>query len=752
MAQNAWKNFQGDAWKTEINVRQFIQDNYTPYENDGAFLTGPTEATKTLLDHYDAYLAIEQEKGVVDMETDIVSQVNAYAAAYVDQSLEKIVGLQTDKPLKRAFHPFGGINVAVKAAEAYGYDIQKQHIDFFSSMRKTHNQGVFDIYTKEMRQARKTGIITGLPDGYGRGRIIGDYRRVALYGIDHLIAIKRFEKEDLGGFMNEKNMRLHEEIEEQIRALKGLIDLGKTYGFDLTRPAETAQEAIQWTYLAYLGAIQEQNGAAMSLGRVSTFLDIYIKRDMDLGLITETDAQELIDQFILKLRMVRFARTPEYNELFTGDPNWVTESIGGMSLDGRPLVTKNSFRFLQTLYNLNAAPEPNLTVLWSNNLPDAFKRFVAQVSIDTSSIQYENDDLMRDRHGDDYAISCCVSPMAIGKEMQFFGARANLAKGLLYAINGGKDEILNQQIMPAFEPVGEKTLDFDDVMKRFDHTLEWLASLYVNTLNAIHYSHDKYAYERLQMALHDRDVVRNFATGIAGLSVVADSLSAIKYAKVTPIKDETGLVVDYDIVGDFPHYGNNDDRVDTLAVDVVSRFMSKIRQNPTYRESRATMSVLTITSNVVYGKKTGNTPDGRKYKEAFAPGANPMHGRDVSGALASLLSVAKLPFEDAADGISNTFTIIPQSLGNARDIAFENAIELDLKQTNLVDLIDGYFLNKGHHLNVNVLNREKLHEALNHPERYPNLTIRVSGYAVKFNALTHEQKLEVISRTFHDSF
>ncbi len=746
-------DFKKGAWTASVNVRDFIVENYEEYLGDASFLVGPTEASTKLNDAFIDLLRQEKEAGgVLECDTDVVASITSHGAGYIIEGLEKIVGLQTDKPLKRGFHPYGGIQVAVKAAEAYGYHVNDDLQHIFTNYRKTHNQGVFDVYNKEIRAARSSGIITGLPDAYGRGRIIGDYRRVALYGIDYLIEEKTKEKDTWTYPMTEETIRAIEETTEQINALERLKELGKIYGFDISRPAETAQEAIQWLYFGYLGAVKEQNGAAMSLGRTATFLDIYIERDIKKGILTEVEAQELIDHFILKLRMVRFARTPEYNELFTGDPTWVTEVLAGMCNDGRSFVTKTTFRYLQTLYNLGTSAEPNLTVLWSDKLPENFKKFAAKVSIDTSSIQYENDDVMRPNHTDDYAIACCVSPMAIGSEMQFFGARANLAKALLYALNGGKDEISGKQVGPK-KPVHQAdVLDFDQVMEIYDESLEWLAEVYVNTLNIIHYMHDKYAYEAFEMALHDKEVVRNFATGMAGLSVVADSLSAIKYAKVKPIYDQvSGLIADFEIEGDYPAYGNNDDRVDDIAVDLVNRFMAKIRKHPTYRNSKPTMSVLTITSNVVYGKKTGNTPDGRRKGTPFAPGANPMHGRDKSGALKSLLSVAKIPCESCQDGISNTFTIVPQALGKEDTLMFENAMCQDIKSENLVSILDGYFTSGGYHLNVNVLLREKLIEAMNNPALYPNLTIRVSGYAVNFSLLTDEQKLDVIARTFHES-
>ena len=749
-----WRQFKEGKWNQTVDVRDFMDKNYTEYLGNSSFLVGPTanslKLNKMVLDLLDE----EKSKGgVIELDTHVVASITSHGAGYLDRSIEKIVGLQTDKPFKRAFHPYGGIQVAVKAAEAYGYHISDELKHVFTEYRKTHNQGVFDVYNQDIRKARRSGIITGLPDGYGRGRIIGDYRRVALYGVDFLIEQKKTEKTTYSFPMNERNIRLREEIQEQINALQDLKKLGQIYGFDLSRPANNAIEAVQWLYFAYLAAVKEQNGAAMSLGRTATFLDIYIERDLKEGNITEEEAQELIDHFIMKLRMVRFARTPEYNELFTGDPTWVTESLAGMNHDGRSWVTKTTYRYLQTLYNLNTSAEPNLTVLWSEGLPEKFKKFCAKISIDTSSIQYENDDHMRNTHSDDYGIACCVSPMALGKEMQFFGARANIAKALLYALNDGRDELTGEQIGPKTGLVDHDILDFDVVMTKFDSMLEWLAKTYVSALNIIHYMHDKYAYERIQMALHDAEVVRNFATGIAGLSVVADSLSAIKYAQVKPIFNDQNLIVDFETTGDFPYYGNNDDRADQLAVQVVELFMSKIRKQYTYRESVPTMSVLTITSNVVYGKKTGNTPDGRRRGEAFAPGANPMHGRDKSGALKSLLSVSKIPCESCQDGISNTFTIIPDSLGKGKVVdAMDSYIyETDIKIENLVDILDGYFMSGGYHINVNVFNREMLIDAFNHPDKYPNLTIRVSGYAVNFSNLTNEQKKEVISRTFHES-
>lgn len=671
-------DFVSGKWQQEINVRDFIQKNYTPYEGDASFLAEPTEATTKLWQECCDLLKKERDNGgVLDMDTKVVSTITSHGAGYIDKSLETIVGLQTDAPLKRSMQPFGGIRMAETSCKSYGYEVDPEVSEIFTKYRKTHNQGVFDVYTPEMKAARHSAIITGLPDAYGRGRIIGDYRRVALYGINRLIEDKQEQFKSLEGEMTPDRIQLREEIADQIKALKEMIELGKIYGFDISQPARNAKEAVQWLYFGYLSAVKEQNGAAMSIGRTSTFLDIYIERDLKEGVLTEAEAQELIDHFIMKLRLVKFARTPEYNELFSGDPTWVTESIGGMGIDGRTLVTKNSFRYLHTLENLGTAPEPNLTVLWSKRLPHNFKQYCAHISITTSSIQYENDDMMRVTHGDDYAIACCVSSMVVGKEMQFFGARANLAKCLLYAINGGIDERLKTQVGPKYRPITSEYLNYDEVMDKYNDMMEWLAGLYVNTLNVIHYMHDKYCYEKAQMALHDRDVKRYFATGIAGLSVVADSLSAIKYAKVKAIRDDDGIVIDYEVEGDYPKYGNNDDRVDQIAVDLVRNFMSKIRKHYTYRNSIPTMSILTITSNVVYGKKTGNTPDGRKAGIPLAPGANPMHGRDLNGAAASLASVAKLPFDDAQDGISNTFSIIPNALGKDEIFMGDLNITLD---------------------------------------------------------------------------
>ncbi|MDF2858786.1 MAG: formate acetyltransferase [Neobacillus sp.] len=737
-----WQGFNKGAWTKDVNVRDFIQKNYAPYEGDDSFLQAATDATNKLWEQVMELTKKERDNGgVLDMDTETVSTITSHGPGYLNEELEKIVGVQTDKPFNRSMQPFGGIRMAKAACEAYGYELNPEIERFFTEFRKTHNQGVFDAYTDEMMLARKAAIITGLPDAYGRGRIIGDYRRVALYGVDFLIKEKQKDQKTTSKVMSEDNMRLREEVAEQIRALKELKEMASSHGFDISGPAKTAAEAFQWLYFGYLAAIKEQNGAAMSLGRVSTFLDIYVERDLQNGTLTEVEAQELVDHFIMKLRLVKFARTPDYNELFSGDPTWVTESIGGMASDGRSLVTKNSFRFLHSLDNLGPAPEPNLTVLWSPQLPENFKKYCANMSIKTSSIQYENDDIMRPEYGDDYGIACCVSAMEIGKQMQFFGARANLAKALLYAINGGVDEKLKIQVGPQYQPITSDVLNYDEVMQRFDQMMEWLADLYINTLNVIHYMHDKYSYERIEMALHDTKILRTMATGIAGLSVVADSLSAIKYGEVKVIRDENGLAVDFEINGDFPKYGNNDDRVDTIAVEILKSFMKKLRKHQTYRNSVHTLSILTITSNVVYGKKTGNTPDGRRMGEPFAPGANPMHGRDTKGTLASLASVAKLPYNYAMDGISNTFSIVPKALGK----------EEESQVRNLVSILDGYAIKSGHHLNVNVFNKETLIDAMEHPELYPQLTIRVSGYAVNFIKLTKEQQLDVINRTFHES-
>lgn len=735
-----WRSFSDGAWKYKIDVRDFIQKNYTAYEGDAQFLAPPTERTRTLWEKTSQLMKLEQKKGIIDAETRIPSSVTAYGAGYVDENLESIVGLQTDAPLKRAIMPRGGWRVVKSALESYGYEMDDSLAQVFGKERKTHNDGVFAAYSPEMRRARKSGILTGLPDAYGRGRIIGDYRRVALYGVDRLIEEKKVSREIYNTTqLDEENIRSREEMSEQVESLKALKSMAESYGFDISRPAETAQEAIQWTYFAYLAAIKEQDGAAMSLGRVATFIDIYIKRDLDEGTISEEQAQEFIDHFVMKLRMVRFLRTPAYNELFSGDPTWVTEALGGIGVDGRPLVSKTSFRILHTLENLGPAPEPNLTVLWTPRLPQGFKDYCSRLSIETSAIQYENDCTMRTFFGDDYAIACCVSAMKVGKQMQFFGARANLAKALLYAINGGRDEKSGVQVAPALRPITDEYLDYELVKERFDTVLEWLAGLYIKTLNVIHFMHDKYNYEALQMALHDREVQRTMACGIAGLSVAADSLSAIKHSRVKVIRNEEGLAVDYEVEGEYPAFGNNDDDVDRIAADLVETFMDKLRKQKTYRNAEPTQSILTITSNVVYGKKTGSTPDGRKAGIPFGPGANPVHGRDTSGALAAFASVAKLPYEHSTDGISYTFSIVPQALGKT---------EAE-REKNLISLLDGYFLNGGHHVNINVLNRDTLLDAMEHPENYPQLTIRVSGYAVNFVKLTREQQEDVISRTFH---
>ena len=738
-----WKGFEKGEWKRQIDVRSFIQKNYTPYVGDSSFLTGTTEKTKKLWDEVLELYKKEHDAqgGVLDIDTKTISTVSSHEAGYIDKDLEEIVGVQTDAPLKRAIMPFGGIRIVEKSCEAYGREVDPETDRIFHIARKTHNDGVFDVYTPDIRAARSSHLITGLPDGYGRGRIIGDYRRVALYGVDTLIEEKKEELEILNvDDFTEKVIREREEISEQIKALNQLKVMAQKYGYDISRPAGNAKEAIQWLYFGYLGAVKDQNGAAMSIGRTSTFLDIYIERDLKNGTLTEEQAQELMDHFIMKLRLVRFLRTPEYNELFSGDPVWVTESIGGMGIDGRTLVTKNSFRVLHSLENLGPAPEPNLTVLWSTRLPEGFKRYTANLSIKTSSIQYENDDVMRATLGDDYGIACCVSPMKIGKQMQFFGARANLAKTLLYAINGGRDEKTGKQVTPKFAPITSEYLDYDEVIEKFDQMMDYVAKIYIKALNAIHYMHDKYSYEAIEMALHDKDIIRTMACGIAGLSVVADSLSAIKYAKVKVIRDETGLAVDYQIEGEYPQFGNDDDRVDNIAVEVVRRFLNKLKKHPTYRDSKHTLSILTITSNVVYGKATGNTPDGRRAGAPFGPGANPLHGRDVNGALAVMNSIAKLPFEDSEDGISFTFAITPSTLGQ----------DEETKVSNLVSMLDGYFAETGHHINVNVFDRALLEDAMEHPEKYPQLTIRVSGYAVNFTKLTREQQLDVINRTIHE--
>lgn len=739
--RNEWRNFNGGAWEKEINVRDFIQKNYTPYTGDDSFLEGPTKDT---LDLWEQVLELSKQEreagGVLDMDTKVISTITSHNAGYLDKSKEKIVGFQTEKPFKRALQPYGGIRMAIKACRDNGYEVDPEVVEYFTTHRKTHNEGVFDAYTPEMRACRSNHIITGLPDAYGRGRIIGDYRRAALYGVDRLIEDKEEQKASTRTIMYSDVIREREELSEQIKALKMLKELAKIYGCDISGPATNVQEAVQAVYFSYLAAVKEQNGAAMSLGRTSTFLDIYAQRDLAEGTFTEKEIQEIIDQFVMKLRCIKFARTPDYNNIFAGDPTWVTESIGGIGIDGRPMVTKMSYRYLNTLNNIGAAPEPNMTVLWAKGLPENWKKFCAKTSIKHSAIQYENDDLMRVTHGDDYGIACCVSSMRIGKEMQFFGARANLAKCLLYAINGGVDEISGQQVGPKFRPVTSEYLDYDEVWDKYKDMMKWLASVYVNTLNIIHYMHDKYSYERLQMALHDKNVRRWFATGIAGMSVVADSLSAIKYAKVKAVRNDEGLIVDYEVEGDFPKYGNDDDRVDEIAKEVLHTFMQYVRGNHTYRGGIQTTSILTITSNVSYGKNTGSTPDGRKAGEAFAPGANPMHGRDTNGAIASLASVSKLPFSDAQDGISNTFSIVPDALGKDEESS----------ESNLTALLDGYIAKGGHHLNVNVFNRDTLLDAQKHPEKYPQLTIRVSGYAVNFIKLTKEQQDEVIARTFHE--
>ena len=738
-----WKGFKKGDWKDEINVRDFIQHNYTPYEGDSNFLTEPTEKTKKLWNEVlELYKKEHDSKGgVLDIDTKTPSTITAHEAGYIDKDLEDIVGLQTDAPLKRSIMPFGGIRIVEKACAAYDKKVDDKVEEIFHNYRKTHNDGVFDAYTPDIRAARSSHLITGLPDGYGRGRIIGDYRRVALYGVDILIEEKKQELDILNtDDLTEEIIRSREEINEQIKALNELKEMAAKYGFDISKPATNAKEAVQWLYFGYLGAIKSQDGAAMSLGRTSTFLDIYFERDLENGVITEEEAQEIMDHFVMKLRLVRFLRTPEYNELFSGDPVWVTESIGGMGIDGRTLVTKNSFRLLHTLENLGPAPEPNMTVLWSTRLPEGFKKFTTNLSIQTSSIQYENDDLMRITLGDDYGIACCVSPMKIGKQMQFFGARANLAKTLLYAINGGKDEKTGKQVTPLFQPITSEYLNYDEVMQKFDQMMDYVAKIYIKALNAIHYMHDKYCYEAIEMALHDKDIIRTMACGIAGLSVVADSLSAIKYAKVKVIRDETGLAIDYEIEGDFPKFGNDDDRVDQIAVDVTKAFLNKLRKHQTYRNSKHTLSILTITSNVVYGKATGNTPDGRRAGAPFGPGANPLHGRDVNGAIAVMNSIAKLPFDSAEDGISFTFSITPNTLGKSNEEKIDN----------LVNMLDGYFTQTGHHINVNVFDRALLLDAMDHPEKYPQLTIRVSGYAVNFTKLTREQQLDVVNRTIHE--
>ncbi len=739
---NPWYDFNGGVWEKEINVRDFIQRNYTAYEGDDSFLEGTTEKTDKVWAKAHDLIVEEIKKGIIDVEVNTISGIENFKPGYIDKDNEVIVGLQTDAPLKRIVNLYGGMRMATSALEQYGYKLNEDIEKHFKEYRKTHNDGVFDAYPKRTRLARTAGLLTGLPDAYGRGRIIGDYRRVALYGVDKLIEEKQIDLDNLDGPMTDERIRLREEVSEQIRNLGRLKNMAMSYGIDISKPATNAKEAVQALYFGYLAGIKENNGAATSLGRTSTFLDIYIERDLKNNVITEKEAQEIIDQFIIKLRLVRHLRTPEYNELFGGDPTWVTESIGGMGINGKTLVTKNSFRYLHTLTNLGTAPEPNLTVLWSEHLPENFKKYCAKMSIDTDSIQYENDDIMRPIYGDDYGIACCVSAMAIGKQMQFFGARANIAKSLLYAINGGVDELKGIKVVPGIEPIKDEVLDFEKVMKNYKKVLDYVAELYVDTLNIIHFMHDKYAYEAVQMALHDTNVQRITAFGIAGLSVAADSLSAIKYAKVKPIRNENGVAVDFEIEGDFPKYGNDDDRVDLLAVEAVTYFSNQLKKHPIYRNAMHTLSALTITSNVMYGKKTGSTPDGRKVGEPLAPGANPMHGRDINGALASLNSVAKIPYRNVCqDGISNTFSIVPDALGKSNEQRIEN----------LVNILDGYFYQGAHHLNVNVMNREVLIDAMDHPEKYPTLTIRVSGYAVNFNRLSREQQLEVIKRTFHES-
>lgn len=741
MLYTGWNEFNSGKWCDEIDVRDFIQKNYTYYDGDDSFLMAATKRTTELMKRLSNLLAVERQcGGVYDIDTTTVTSLTSYAPGYLDKDNELIVGLQTNRPLKRGVNPFGGIRMARAACEAYGYKLSPKIEEEFT-FRTTHNDGVFRVYTKDMKDVRKCGVITGLPDAYGRGRIIGDYRRVALYGVDMLIKCKEVDKANIGeGFMNVDTIRLSEELYQQIAFLKKLKEMALMYGYDISKPATNAKEAIQWLYFAYLGAIKEQNGAAMSIGRVSTFIDIYIERDIKAGVLLEEQAQELIDDFVMKLRMARHLRTPDYNELFGGDPMWITESVGGVGENGVPLVTKTSYRLIHTLYNLEPAPEPNITILWSAKLPEPFKRFCAKVSIDTDSIQYENDDLMRPSYGDDYAIACCVSAMKVGKQMQFFGARCNLPKILLLALNGGYDPQNHIQIGPKGEPITDAVLDFDVVMKRYKDYCKWLCALYVNTMNTIHYMHDKYAYEKTQMALHDTDVERFMAFGVAGLSVIADSLSAIKYADVKPIRDEQGYIIDFITTGEFPSFGNDDERVDSIATMLLEFVSKELKNNPTYRDAVHTLSVLTITSNVVYGKKTASTPDGRKSGEPFAPGANPMHNREKNGALASLNSVAKLPYECCRDGISNTFSIIPQALGKA----------CDEQVANLVSILDGYFSKGAHHINVNVMNKEKLMEAYDNPELYPNLTIRVSGYAVNFYKLSRAQQREVIGRTFHE--
>lgn len=743
MEFEAWKDFNEGNWKKDVDIRDFIQKNYTPYEGDSSFLAEASEKTKKLWNEVTELYKKEKENGgVLDISADVASTITSHSPGYINKNLETIVGLQTDAPLKRAIMPEGGIRIVEKSCEAYGYKVSEKIADIYHNYRKTHNDGVFAAYTPEIRAARSNKLLTGLPDGYGRGRIIGDYRRVALYGVDVLIEEKKKDFDNTrSNWMSEEIIREREEITEQIKALEDLKKMAESYGFDISKPAANAKEAVQWLYFGYLGAVKQQNGAAMSIGRTSTFLDIYFERDLQNGTLTEAECQEIMDHFVMKLRLIRFLRTPEYDELFSGDPVWVTESIGGMGIDGRTLVTKNSYRVIHTLETMGTAPEPNLTVLWSTRLPQNFKEYCSKMSIKTSSIQYENDDLMRDFWGDDYGIACCVSAMKIGKQMQFFGARANLAKTLTYAINGGRDEVTGKQVTKKFAPItSNKPLNFDEVWDKYCQMMDYVAQIYIDALNIIHYMHDKYAYESLEMALHDKDILRTMACGIAGLSVATDSLSAIKYAKVTPVRDETGLVVDYKIEGDFPKFGNDDDRVDDLACLIQKTFMTKLKQQKTYRNSKPTLSILTITSNVVYGKATGNTPDGRKAGEPFGPGANPIHGRDTHGAVSALNSLAKLKYKYSEDGISYTFAITPGTLGNRQDIQIKN----------LTALLDGYFSQLSHHLNVNVFDRKLLIDAMDHPEKYPQLTIRVSGYAVNFVKLTREQQLDVINRTIHE--
>jgi len=734
-----WDLFNAGEWQEKIDVREFIQKNYTPYDGDESFLTGISSKTQKVLTVVQKLVIEELKKGLLDVDVKTVSGIDVFKPGYIDKENEVIVGVQTDAPLKRIVNPYGGIRMAEQSLESYGYKVDPEMHEIFTKYRKTHNNGVFDAYTEEMRTARKVGIITGLPDAYGRGRIIGDYRRIALYGIDFLIMEKKKDLIEIKGPMIEETIKLREEVNEQIRALSKIKNMAASYGFDISQPAGNATEAVQFLYFGYLAGIKENNGAAMSLGRTSSFIDIYIERDLKKGVITEEEAQEIIDQFVIKLRLVRHLRTPDYNDLFAGDPTWVTESIGGVGLDGRHIVTKNSFRFLHTLVNLESAPEPNMTVLWAQSLPENFKKFCARMSILTDSLQYENDDIMRNTYGDDYAIACCVSAMTVGKQMQFFGARCNLAKSLLLALNGGIDEKTGLLVVPNIEKIEDEILDYEKVKANYYKVLEYISELYVNTMNIIHFMHDKYAYEAGQMALHDTNVGRLMAFGVAGLSVAADSLSAIKYATVKPVR-ENGITKDFIITGEFPKYGNDDDKVDDIAIELVEKFSLELKKNPTYRDAKHTLSVLTITSNVVYGKKTGSTPDGRKAGEPLAPGANPMHGRDIEGALASLNSVAKVPYSCCEDGVSNTFSIVPDALGKNSDV----------REDNLVSIMDGYFGQGAHHLNVNVLNRELLMDAMDNPEKYPTLTIRISGYAVNFNRLSKDQKTDVINRTFHD--